>query len=191
MHLIFAPFDFYCRWSPRTESSTAHSNNRSNPGSGHRIESLPPPHLAHGPPRVRHTATHTNSKLRSANRIHTLTQMARGTRKRFKGAVPLTLFAIPAAGGALAYGLPPSCVLRGVTSRMPAFQGGCCGHRLSEDGRQSDARYSRRTLRRARGGQVGAAVQVISQHYRVPYIMWERMHHAHQSTPCRRPLSPV
>lgn len=91
---------------------------------------------------------------------HTISPMARGTRKIFKGAVPLTFFAIPVAGGALAYGLPPSCSLRGVTGRMPAFQG-WCRHRLREDGSPSDACYSRRTLRRARSGQVGAAVQVI------------------------------
>eukprot|EP00903_Cladosiphon_okamuranus_P006782 g6610.t1 len=86
--------------------------------------------------------------------------MARGNMKSFKDAVPLAFFAIPASGRALAYVVPPSFALVNVTGRAPAFQGRC-GHRITgSDGSLGGGWRSRRTLRRARGGQVGSAVQI-------------------------------
>lgn len=123
----------------------------------------------HTPPPLLTLNTADTTRRRPVTTTGSSSRMARGTRKTFKRAVPLTFFAIPAAGGALAFGLPPSCARDGTTSSLSAALQGQCGHGLQESGsRPTDAFYSRRTLRRARGDQVGSAVQVMFALTRCP-----------------------
>ncbi|CAM9228412.1 unnamed protein product [Pylaiella littoralis] len=103
--------------------------------------------------------------------------MARGTRRRLTGAVPLTFFALPVADGVLAYDwttAAPSCALRSGSGRIPTASSsspvlpvqGLSQRRLGESGDRRDGLCSVRSLRRARGGvrsnrsRDGSAVQM-------------------------------